>query len=95
MLDAHTSRMAVIYDRLPSPVLALLVLIAASSLGLAAYHASLSGHRYRWRLVTFAVILSTLITLILDFDFITHGFIRINHESLASLIQEMEVALRD
>mgnify|MGYP001820613058 CR=1 FL=1 len=64
-------------------------------MGLHAHHASLSGHQYRWRLVTFAVILSTLIMLILDFDFITHGFIRVNHESLASLIQQMDVAIRN
>lgn len=93
VLDAHTRRMAVISDRLPGAVLALLLLIAASSLAVAAYTVSLNGHQSRWRLTAFAVILAALMYLILDFDIITHGFIRINHESLALLIREMEAAL--
>ena len=93
VLDAHTSRMAVIFDRIPAPVLALLLLIAASALSMAAYNATLSGHQYRLRLTVFAVILAVLMCVIVDFDFILHGFIRINHESLAALIQEMEASL--
>ena len=50
VLDAHTSRMAVIYDRLPTAVLALLVFIAGGSLAVAAYNTSLTGHQTRWRM---------------------------------------------
>jgi NADH:ubiquinone oxidoreductase subunit 3 (subunit A) len=93
VLDAHTSRMAVIYDRLPGAVLALLMLIAAASMALAAYNAGLTGLACRWRMSAFAVILAALMFVILDFDIVLRGFIRVNHESLASLIREMEAAL--
>lgn len=94
VLDAHTSRMAVIYDRLPTAVLALLVLIAGTSLAVAAYNTSLTGQESRWRMTAFAVILAALMYIILDFDIITRGFIRVNHESLVVLIREMEASLR-
>ena len=93
VLDAHTSRMAVIYDRLPGSVMALLMLIAAASISLASYSAGLRGNACRWRMTVFAIILAALMFLILDFDMILRGFIRINHEPLASLIREMEAAL--
>ena len=93
VLDAHTSRMAVFYDRLPMAVLVLLVLIAGASLAVAAYNASLSGHPCRWRLTTFAVILASLMYIILDFDMMLRGLIQVNHDSLTLLIQEMEAAL--
>jgi hypothetical protein len=93
VLDAHTSRMAVIYDRLPSSVLVLLLLIAAVSMALTAYNSGLSGHICRWRMSAFAVILAALMFVILDFDMILRGFIRVSHESLASLIREMEAAI--
>jgi len=94
VLDAHTSRMAVIYDRLPTAVLALLVLIAAASLYVTAYNMSLNGQPSRWRMTAFAVILASLMYIILDFDMIMRGFIRIDHESLVVLIREMESSLK-
>jgi len=90
VLDAHTARIAVIYDRLPTIVLALLLLIAASCMSVAAYSASARGHSSRWRMTAFAVILSTLMYVIVDFDMIIRGFIRINHQSMELLVKEME-----
>ena len=58
VLDVHNSRMAVFYDRLPTAVLALLVLIAAASLTVAAYNTSMTGQSSRWRMSAFAVILA-------------------------------------
>lgn len=43
MFDVHTKRIYVIYDRLPTVALALLVLIAMASLTVAAYNISLIG----------------------------------------------------
>ena len=94
VLDSHTSRMAVIYDRLPTAVLALLVLIAGTALGLAAYNSSLSGHPIRWRMTAFAFILASLIYLILDYDMMMRGFIQVDHSSLVVLIDEMNNALK-
>ena len=93
VLDSHTSRMAVIYDRLPTAVLLLLLLIAGTALGLAAYNSSLSGHPIRWRITAFAFILASLIYLILDYDMMMRGFIQVDHSSLVVLIDEMKNAL--
>lgn len=94
VLDSHTSRMAVFYDRLPTAVLLLLLLIAGTALGGAAYNSSLSGHKVRWRLTGFAFILAYLMYLILDFDMTMRGLIQIDHSSLVKLIDEMAVALK-
>ena len=95
LLDAHTSRIAVIYDRLPTVVLALLVLIAGGSLAVAAYNTSLNSRPPRWRLTAFALILASLMYIIMDFDMIMRGFIRVNHQSLVVLIEDMETELED
>lgn len=93
LLDAHTARISFIHDRLPLIVLALLLLIAASCMAVAAYSASAGGNSSRWRLTAFTMILSALMYVIVDFDMITRGFIRINHESMELLVKEMEASL--
>ena len=93
LLDSHTSRMAVILDRLPTSVLILLLLIAGTSLGVGAFHSSLNGHEIRWRMTLFACIVASLMYLILDYDIMMRGFIQVDHQSLVLLIDEMESAL--
>jgi len=94
VLDSHTTRMAVFYDRLPTAVLLLLVLIAGTALGVAAYNSSLSGHQLRWRMTGFALILASLMYVILDYDMMQRGFIQVDHSSLVKLIEEMGAALK-
>ena len=83
----------VIYDRLPSAVLALMVLIAGTALAVAAFNSSLSGYRFRWRMTLFAFILASLMYLILDYDMMMRGFIQVDHSNLVGLIEEMTAAL--
>ena len=90
ILDAHTSRMAVIYDRLPTVVLMLLVLIAGASLYITAYNSSLGGHQTRWRMTAFSFILASLMYLILDYDMMMRGFIQVDHSSLLQLIERLK-----
>jgi hypothetical protein len=94
VLDSHTSKMAVIYDRLPTAVLALLVFIAGASLGLAGYNSGLTGSFSRWRMTAFALILASLMYIILDFDMMLRGFIQVDQRSLLLLIDEMRAAMR-
>lgn len=89
LLDSHTSKVAVSYDRLPTVVLVLLVLTAAGSLSLAAYNYGAAGRLKRWRLNIFALILATLIYIILDYDMALRGLIRIDTKSLSLTIEEM------
>jgi len=93
VLDSHTVKMAVIYDRLPLIVLALLVLIAGASLGMAAYNLGLRGSFSRWRMTAFALILASLMYVILDYDMMARGFIQVDQRSLVLLIDEMKKAL--
>lgn len=76
-----------------SAVLVLLLLIAATSIALAAYSAGLRGNVCRWRMSVFAVILAALMVLFVDFDIGMRGLVQMNQESLASLIQAMEAAM--
>ena len=94
VLDSHTSRMAVIYDRLPPVVLALLVFIAGASLGLSAYNLTLRGRFKRWRMTCFALILASLMYIILDYDMMMRGLIQVDHSSLFTLIEEMDRGLQ-
>jgi len=94
VLDSHTSKMAVFYDRLPTAVLALLVFIAGASLGVAGHNSGLQGHFSRWRLIVLALILASLMYIILDYDIMLRGFIQVNQSSLVSLIEEMQMALQ-
>jgi hypothetical protein len=93
VLDSHTSRMAVIYDRLPTAVLILLLLIAGTSLGVGAFHSSLNGNLIRGRMTLFACIVASLMYLIFDYDTMMRGFIQVDHSSLVTLIEEMRASL--
>lgn len=93
VLDAHTNRLTVIYDRLPTVVLLLLLLIAGASLGVAAYNTILTGKKCRWRMTAFTVILAALVYIILDFDMVMRGFIQVNHGPLVTLVRDMEETL--
>ena len=93
LLDSHTSRMAVILDRLPTSVLILLLFIAGTSLGVGAFHSSLNGHEIRWRMTLVACIVAWLMYLILDYDIMMRGLIQVDHQSLVLLIHEMEATL--
>jgi hypothetical protein len=94
VLDSHTRRMAVFYDRLPTVVLALLVFIAGASLSLAAYNLGLRGRFSRWRMTAFALILASLMYIILDYDMMMRGLIQVDQSSIVSLIKEMGTALQ-
>jgi len=93
VLDAHTSRMAVFYDRLPTAVLILLVLIAGISMGAAAYSSRLSGHWLRWRMTVFAFVLASLMYIIVDYDMMMRGLIQVDQQSIILLIEEMQKAV--
>jgi hypothetical protein len=93
VLDEHTKRIAVVFDRLPGVVLLLLVLIAAASLAVAAYNAGLNGRMSRWRISAFALVLAALMLVILDFDQPRRGFIQISDHPLEAVIRDMEGAL--
>jgi hypothetical protein len=95
VLDTHTIRLAVINDRLPGPVLGLLLLVAAASLAVAAHNAGLNGTINRWRMSAFCFILAALMLVIVDFDRGQHGFIRVNLQPLEAVVKDLEAQIGD
>lgn len=93
VLDAHTVRLAAVEDHIPSVVMLLLILVAAVSLNVATQNAGRSGYTPRGRSLVFSIVLSALIVIIIDFDLPQRGFIRVNQESLQTLVKDMETAL--
>jgi hypothetical protein len=90
VLDMHTTRLAIGFDRLPQVILLMLLLISAVSLAIAGFNSGLSGRFSRWRMTALAFVFAFVIFIIIDFDYPQQGFIRINQQALISTIAEME-----
>jgi hypothetical protein len=93
VMDLHTIRVAAVFDRLPRIVLVMLVFIAAASLAVAGFNAGISGRMSRWRMTALALVLAGVMLLIIDFDRPISGFIHVDHDSIHSVIAEMEADL--
>lgn len=90
VLDVHTERIAALVDKLPSVVVWMLVLIGASSMAVVGYNAAISGPVSRWRMMTFALVLTGIMLIIIDFDRPGDGLIRVNTVSIENTIADME-----
>lgn len=95
VLDTHTIRIAVVNDRIPGIVLALLLLVAAAALAVAAYNAGLNGSINRWRMSAFALVLAALMLVIVDFDRGQRGLIRVNLQPLEAVVKDLEAQIGD
>jgi len=93
VLDAHTYRISAAFDKLPLVVMVMLYLISAASLSVVGYNAGIQGRISRWRTGTFALVLSGLMMVILDYDRAIDGFVTVNQESIQSVIAYMEANL--
>jgi len=89
VLDSYTRLIAVFFDRLPTPVLALLIVIVGASLSVAAYNAGLQSSFMRGRMTVFALVLAILMYIILDYDMMYRGLIQVDSQSLALLVYDM------
>ena len=95
VLDIHTKRLAVSFDRLPGIVLLMLVFIAGASLAITGYNAGLSGRRDRWRLTSLTLVLAVVMLVIIDFDRPIRGFVQVSQQSLGNVIRDMEATLNE
>ena len=93
VLDAHTIRLVAVFDKLPRVVMWMLVFISAASLGVAGYNAGIQGRMSRWRMTAFALVLSGLMIVILDFDRPNDGLVTVSQYSINSVIAHMEADL--
>lgn len=94
VLDTHTKRIAAITDKLPNMVFWMLILLSVSTLLVAGFHAGVSGRVSRWRMYLFALVLTGVIELIVDFDRPSEGLVRVAHNSISMVIIDMEADLK-
>ncbi len=93
VINVHTIRVAARFDELPLAVILMLIFVASASLSVAGFNAGITGRLNRLRMTTFAFVLTGVLLVILDFDQPVDGFIRVSHDSITILINEMEANL--
>jgi len=93
VLDAHTIRLSAAIDKLPRVTMWMLVFIAGASLAVAGYNAGIQGRMSRWRMTAFALVLTFLMLVILDFDRPNDGLVIVNNAGIKSVIADMEADL--
>jgi hypothetical protein len=93
VIDAHTVRITAVLDKLPKVVMWMLLFVAAASLSVAGYNAGIQGRMSRWRMTTFALVLTCLMIVILDFDRPNDGLVVVKHSAIDAVIAEMEADL--
>jgi hypothetical protein len=94
VLDAHLRRAAARAERVPLTVLGIAVLLSAAAVILSSYNESPS----RFPVLSFviqALGVATLVTLILDFDDTSQGFIRMDSWIMASTVADIDRLLAD
>lgn len=90
VIDMHTVRITVLFDKLPEIVLWMLASIAASSLAVTGFIAGIHGRMSRWRMSIFATVLAAVMVVILDYDRPGTGMVLTDRTSLYVLIEDME-----
>ena len=95
VIDYHTIRIMAIFDKLPPIIIWLVVFISSSALAVAGFNAGIKGRINRWRLSIFALVLSSVMLVIQDFDRPISGFIIVSHDSTNSVVAEMEADLEN
>ncbi len=85
-IDLHESRItAGLYARVPPTVIWLLVAGGVLSVAMVGYNAGLTGRRSMLSAIVLAVVLSSVITLVIDLDRPADGIIRTNQQPLIDL----------
>ena len=93
VMDQHTIRLNVLTNKLPAPVVYLLMLIAVMALAITGFNAGTQGRMGRWRLSGFALLLAALLLMILDFDRPREGMIQLQRASLEATVADMRADL--
>jgi hypothetical protein len=89
VFDTHTERVASLGNRVPTPVMLLLVLGSAAALAALAYFLTLLGRGAATSLITGAVLLVILLVSF-DLDRPQRGFIRVPDQALVELRESMD-----
>jgi hypothetical protein len=93
VIDSHTSRAAAARDHIPSAIFRLLGLLCTVALFLEGHDGGLSDRFSRSQMYVLALILSFVLTVMIDFDRSHEGLIRLSERPLSDTIEQMESAL--
>lgn len=93
VMDQHIIRLDALTNKLPAPVMYLLLLIAVAALAITGFNAGTQGRMGRWRLSGFALLLAGLLLMILDFDRPGEGSIQLQRASLEATVADMRADL--
>jgi hypothetical protein len=91
VIDMHSLRIAVSFDRLPLAVFWLLLFITGVALAVSGYNRGLAGDMNRMRMTALALVLTAVMTTITDFDRSLDGFVKISLQPLVDVIDDMDV----
>jgi hypothetical protein len=89
MFDAQSARDAARMNQLPTTVLYLLLAISTLSVGILGYRAGLGGRRSLVGAVLLALVITLVVSIVLDLDQPYQGFIEISQQSMIQLRQSM------
>jgi hypothetical protein len=89
VIDDNEKRRVAMDNHVPEAVIYLLLLVAAAALGFVAYGCGLSGRRRLAMNATFAMLITLVITIILDIDRPRRGLVKVNQDSMLRLQQSM------
>ena len=87
-LDAKRTT-AIVYARVPETVIDLLIIGAAVTLGMVGYSAGLAGRRSLFSAVVLVIVLSSVLTLVIDLDRTRNGFIQVSQQPLIDLMERL------
>jgi hypothetical protein len=87
-LDAKRTT-AIVYARVPETVIDLLIVGAAVTLGMVGYSAGLAGRRSLFSAVVLVIVLSSVLTLVIDLDRTRNGFISVSQQPLLDLMERI------
>jgi hypothetical protein len=90
MIDVENARLVVgVYGRLPDSVIGVLLIGGALSIFVLGYHAGIGRRRSPTSTVLFILVLSVVVTLIVDLDWPRGGFISVSQDALINLQAEL------
>jgi hypothetical protein len=87
-LDAKRTT-AIVYARVPETVIDLLIVGAAVTLGMVGYSAGLAGRRSLFSAVVLVIVLSSVLTLVIDLDRTRNGVIQVSQQPLLELTERL------
>lgn len=90
VIDISESRVtALVYARVPQTILTLLIILAALTMGMVGYSAGLTRKRSAVTAVVLVFVLAAVLTLVVDLDRPTEGFLQVSQQPLLDLQQQI------